>query len=147
MNRNWTGKLQVTLLSSYISWTHFQGFFGRNNRTLRKWKQDTCMRLCERIFRDFLSKRTPSNGYVIVFEKHLWNSLLLYRVVEILQLLHEIPVFQRCSIREVFWKTSQNSHINTRSSQKKRCRYFSVKFANFLKNNHSFVSNCRGAGR
>ena len=45
-------------------------------------------------------------------ERNLWNSFLLYLVVEILQLVHEI----RCSIKEVFWKTSQNSQINTKSS-------------------------------
>ena len=37
MNRNWTGKLQVTLLFAYISWkkilfAHFQSPFGRSNR-------------------------------------------------------------------------------------------------------------------
>ena len=45
-----------------------------------------------------------------MLEKHLWNRFLLYLVVEILQLI------QRCSIKEVIWKTSQNSQINTRSS-------------------------------
>ena len=58
---------------------------------------------------------TSSNGYLSflfkMLQKHLWNSFLLYLVVEILQLVHEI----RCSIKEVFWKTSQNSQINTRS--------------------------------
>ena len=42
-----------------------------------------------------------------MLEKHLWNSSLLYVVVEIPQLVHEI----RCSINEVFWKSSQNSQI------------------------------------
>ena len=52
-----------------------------------------------------------------MLEKHLWNSFfLLYLVVQNLQHVHEIAVFRRCSIREVFWKTSQNSQINTRSS-------------------------------
>ena len=58
--------------------------------------------------------------------KDLWNSLLLYLVVEILQLVHEIAVFRRSSIKEEFWNT-QHSQINTRSShpevfcKKKRC--------------------------
>ena len=47
-----------------------------------------------------------------MLEKNLWNSLLLYLVVEILKLAHEI----RCSRKEVFWKTSHNSQINTKSS-------------------------------
>ena len=47
-----------------------------------------------------------------MFEKHLWDSLLLYLVVEILQLVHKI----RCSIKQMFWKTSQNSQINKRNS-------------------------------
>ena len=73
----------------------------------------------------------PSNGYFSIWykilEKHLWNSFLLYLVVQILQLVHKIAISQRCSLKEVFWKTSQNSQINTRSShpevfcQKKRC--------------------------
>ena len=42
---------------------------------------------------------------------------LLYLVVEILQLVFENKaVFQRCSIKEVIWKTSQDSQINTKSS-------------------------------
>ena len=45
-------------------------------------------------------------------EKHLRNSFLLYLVLEILQLVHEIS----CSIKEVFWISSQNSQINTSSS-------------------------------
>ena len=68
---------------------------------------------------EILSKWTPSNGYFSILykmlEKHLWNSFLLYLVVEILQLVHKIAVCLRCSIKEVFWKTSQNSQINTRS--------------------------------
>ena len=58
----------------------------------------------------------PSNGYFsflyIMLEKHLSNSFLPYLVAEILQLV----AFQWCSIKEVFWKTSQNSQANTRSS-------------------------------
>ena len=34
---------------------------------------------------------------------------LLYLVVKILQLVHKIAVFPRRSIKQVFWKTSQNS--------------------------------------
>ena len=62
----------------------------------------------------------PSNGYFSIWykmlEKHLWNSFLLYLVVEILQLVPKIAVSPWYSIKEVFWKTSQNSQINTRSS-------------------------------
>ena len=75
----------------------------------------------------------PSNGYFSIWykmlEKHLWNSFLLYLVVEILQLVPKIAVSPWYSIKEVFWKTSQNSQINTRSShpevlcQKKRFYY------------------------
>ena len=69
-----------------------------------------------------------------MLEKHLWNSFLLYQVVQILQLVHKIAVSPRCSLKEVFWKTSQNSQINTRSShpevffQKKRCSKNLAKF-------------------
>ena len=46
----------------------------------------------------------PSNGYFSILykmlEKHLWNSFLLYLVVEILQLVHKIAVSPRCSIKE-----------------------------------------------
>ena len=62
-----------------------------------------------------------------MFEKHLWNSFLLYLVVENLQLVHEIAASWRGSIKEVFWKTSQTLQINTKNShpgvlcQKRRC--------------------------
>ena len=79
-----------------------------------------------------------SNGYFSIWykmlEKHLWSSFLLYLVVEILHLVHEIAVSPRCSLKEVLWKTSQNSEINTRSShpevfcQKKRCSKNLAKF-------------------
>ena len=56
------------------------------------------------------------NGYFSflykMLEKRLWNSFLLYLVVEKLQK----AVSQRCSIKEVFWKTSQSLQINIRSS-------------------------------
>ena len=54
------------------------------------------------------------------YKKCLGNCFLLYLVVEILQLVHEIAVSLRCSIKEVIWKTSQNSQISTRSSHR-RC--------------------------
>ena len=124
---------------------------------LRKWRQNAWRRMCERVFfvnlqlgtslwascnfitdwllhkqfSGILSKWMPSNGYFSIWykmlEKHLWNSFLLYLVVEILQLVPKIAVSPWYSIKEVFWKTSQNSQINTRSShakvlcQKKRC--------------------------
>ena len=43
----------------------------------------------------------------------IWGWL---KVVEVVQLVDKIAVSPRCSIKEVFWKTSQNSQINTRSS-------------------------------
>ena len=73
-------------------------------------------------FRDFkcLLSLTSSSGYLpLLFqmlEKHLWNSFLLYLVAKILHLLHEISSFQRCSIKEVIWKTYQNYQINRRRS-------------------------------
>ena len=79
-----------------------------------------------------------SNGYFSIWykmlEKHLWSSFLLYLVVEILHVVHKIAVSPRCSLKEVLWKTSQNSEINTRSShpevfcQKKRCSKNLAKF-------------------
>ena len=143
-NRNWTAKLQVTLLSAYVSWKKFC------SETFKASSEEVILMYCEKMkakymnFEDVwkifflklqfginLSKWTPSNGYFSVLyempEKQLWNSLLLYLVVIILQLVHEIAVSRRCSIKEVFWKTSQNSQIKTRSThpevlrQKKRC--------------------------
>ena len=38
-----------------------------------------------------------------MLEKHLWNSFLLYLVVEILQLVHEIAISQRCSVKKGFF--------------------------------------------
>ena len=62
----------------------------------------------------------PSNGCFSIWykmlEKHLWNNFLLYLVVEILQLVYKIAVSLWYYIKEVFWKTSLNSQINTRSS-------------------------------
>ena len=49
--------------------------------------------------------------------KSICEILLLYLVVEILQLVHEISSFPT---KEVIWKTSQNSQIITRSSHR-RC--------------------------
>ena len=43
----------------------------------------------------------------------IWGWL---KVVEVVQLVDKIAVSPRCSIKEVFWKTSHNSQINTRSS-------------------------------
>ena len=87
--------------------------------------------LLNKQFLRILSEWTPSNGYFLILykmlEKHLWNSFSLYLVVEILQLVNKIAVSPICSIKEWFWKTSQNSQINTRSShpevfcQKKEC--------------------------
>ena len=88
----------------------------------------------------------PSNDYFSIsykmLQNHLWNSFLLYLVVENLQLVHEIAVSPRCSIKKVFWKISQNSQINTRSRhpevlcQKKR---YSLKFCK-IHRNHLFRS-------
>ena len=76
----------------------------------------------------------PSNGYFLswykMLEKHLWNSFLLYLVVEILQVVHKIAVSSMCYIKEVFWKMSQNWQINIRSSH----RTWSVKRKDVLKN-------------
>ena len=47
-----------------------------------------------------------------MFEKHLWNSFLLYLVVEILQLVHENSNFSDVLCKEVFWKTFQNSQVS-----------------------------------
>ena len=56
-------------------------------------------------FSDILSKWTPSNGYFLflykMLEKHLWNSFLLYLVVEFLQLVYETSSFP-----EVLYKRS-----------------------------------------
>ena len=54
-----------------------------------------------------------------MLEKHPWNSFLLCLVVEILQLVHKIAVSPGRYLKEVFWKTSQNSQINRRSSHPK----------------------------
>ena len=55
-------------------------------------------------FSGILSKWTASNGYFSLMykmlKKHLWNGFLLYLVAEILQLVHEIAVSKRCSIKE-----------------------------------------------
>ena len=55
-------------------------------------------------------------------------------MVEILQLVHEIAVFRRCSIKEVFWKT-ENSQI-TQEAVMLRC---SVKRKDVLKNFAKFT--------
>ena len=51
-----------------------------------------------KIISRYLIKWTPSKGYCFIFykmlEKYLWNSFLLYLLVEILQLIHEIRSFQ-----------------------------------------------------
>ena len=39
-----------------------------------------------------------------MFEKHLWNSFLLYLVVEILQLVHEIRSFSEVLYKKRFLK-------------------------------------------
>ena len=64
------------------------------------------------------------------------KQFLLYLVVKILQLVYEIAVSRRCSIKEVFCKT-QNSQINTRSSHPEMfCKRKDVlkNFAKFTEN-------------
>ena len=80
----------------------------------------------------------PSNGYLSILykmlEKHLWNSFLLYLVVEILRLLHKIAVSLRCSIKQ-----AQNTVLkNTKSSPVKR-KYVPKNFAKFTEK-HLFRS-------
>ena len=62
--------------------------------------------------------------------------------LKLCNLYMKITVSRRCSIKEVFWKTSQNSQINTRSSHPERC---SVKKKDVLKNFAKFTEKhpCR----
>ena len=151
INRNWAGKLLVTLLAAYIFWKKLcsQTFKDSSEEVFR----ENIGKMDERVFfvnlqvgisqlhyrltslhKQFsgkLSKWTHLNGYFSILckmlEKHLWNSFLQYFVVEILQFLHKIAVSPRCSLKQVFWKTPQNSQINARSSHlevfclKERC--------------------------
>ena len=132
MNRNWTGKLQETLLYSYTSRKKLcsNTFKASSEEAIlmhsEKIRLKYMKRMCERLlfvklqvdilqvhyrltspqFSGILSKWTPSNGYFSnlykMLKKHLWNSFLLYLVVEILQNVHEMAVSRRCSIKEVF---------------------------------------------
>ena len=76
--------------------------------------------LLHKKFSRILSKWKLSNFHFSIFykmlEKHPWNRFLLYLLVEILKLVHEIVVSRRCSRKEVSWKTSQKLQKNTRSS-------------------------------
>ena len=93
MYRNWTGKL---LLSAYISWKNLCSHTFKASlekvvvRILRKWRQNAW-------FLGILSTWTPSNSYFFflykMLEKCLWNTFLLYVVVEIRQLIYEISSF------------------------------------------------------
>ena len=62
---------------------------------------------------------TPSNGYFPflykMLEKHLWNSFLLYLVVEILQLAHEISSF-----REALCKRGALKNLSKFSDKRKK---------------------------
>ena len=125
VNRNWTGKLQVTplkLLSAYISWKKlclrtFKASWEEviwmcyEKMKAKYIKEDVWKRFFFREvagchlatslqinfftkeFPGILCKWTPLNGYFSILykmiEKHLWNNLLLYLVVETLQLVHE----------------------------------------------------------
>ena len=90
MNRNWTGKL---LLFAYISRKNLCSHTFKASsekvvvRILRKWRQNPW----------FSGTWTPSNGYFFflykMLEKRLWNTFLLYVVVEIRQLVYEISSF------------------------------------------------------
>ena len=135
---------------------HFQSLFGRINRDAL-WKNEgklhegRCMsvffvnfqvavsQLHYRITSSEISiKWTPSNGYFSflykMLQKHLWNSFLLYLVVKILQLLYEISSCPaRCSIKQVFWKASQNSQINGRSIHPEVFRHKKDVFKDFAK--------------
>ena len=79
------------------------------------------------VFRDFKWINAFKWLLSIAYKMCLRTSFLLYLLVEILQLVHEIAVSRRWSIKGMIWKTSQNSQINIRSShtevlsQKSRC--------------------------
>ena len=138
MNHDWTGKLQNTIFrwkklcsqtfkatleevilmhSEKMKAKHMKedvrkSFFFRN---IVGWHLGTSLQI--NFFTDSFQgfqglRRATCCSCIKCLKKHLWNNFLLYLVVEFLQLLHEI----RCSIKEVFWKTSQNSQINTRRS-------------------------------
>ena len=47
----------------------------------------------------------------------MWNTCLLYVVVEIRQLVNEISSFPEVLYKEMIWKIFQNSQISRRSSQ------------------------------
>ena len=75
-----------------------------------------------------------SNGYFSILfkmlEKHLWNSFLLYLVVENLQLSHEIVVSWRCSVKECSKKLLK-IYRQTQEAAIQRC---SIKGKYVLKN-------------
>ena len=56
---------------------------------------------------------TSSNGYLLflfkMLQKHLWNSFLLYLVVEILQLVHETKVLYKRGVLKSFSKFSDKN--------------------------------------
>ena len=128
MNHDWTGKLQYYFPLKEIVVAHFQSLSGRSHDYF--WENKGKIHeggyakefFCKfvgwylatwlQILRSLKILRS-SNGYLSflykMFEKHMWNSFLLYLVAEILQLKQEISSFS---------EALQNSEINTRSNHR-----------------------------
>ena len=110
MNRDWTGKLQVILLSAERNCTRTLSnplWKKHSWCILRKWRQNTWKKMCERVFFVNLQAGISQLHYI----KCLKSTCEIVSYC-IWWLKFEIS----CSLKEVFWKTSQNSQINTEQS-------------------------------
>ena len=131
MNLSWIGKLQVTSHLHFrekIELSHFQSLiiersnfdaFWENKGwqinfftdSFQRFQVNERFRMATLRYQEVtIRKRSFTwNLRKLFVKKHLWNSSLLYQLVEILQLIQKIAVSPRCSLEEMFWKNVSKS--------------------------------------
>ena len=129
MNRNWTGELQVTLLSAYIFWKklYSHSFKASSEKVIIiHFEKMKAKYMKEDVSKSFFRKLA---GWHLVTLLQINSSHILLEILsKCLENTCEIVFYCICWLKfcnlisgfsEVFkrfWKTSQNSQINTRSS-------------------------------
>ena len=96
MNHNRTGKLQITLLSAYISWKKLCSHTSKASSEEAKAVARSCA--VKKVFLEKFQNSQESTCARV--------SFLIKLQAWILPLVHEISTF---AIKEVFWKISHNS--------------------------------------
>ena len=114
MNRSWTGKIQVTLLFVYISWKK-----GYTHNVKASSEEVIVMRFFnfEGYWLNEHLSITTSRSYTKCLK--IASFILTncqFCLIKPCNLYIKKVVTQRCSMKNIFWKASQYSEVNTRSS-------------------------------